>query len=168
MSEKYKVLISDKISQKAIETLKNNNIAFDYMPDCGTSDSLIEVIEPYAGLIIRSASKVSKEVIVRGKNLQVIGRAGIGVDNIDIKAASSKGIVVMNTPHGNAITTAEHTLAMIFAASRQISAADQSTQKGKWEKSRFMGQELTGKTLGLVGVGNIGSIVADRALGLKL
>ena len=168
MSKKYKVLISDKISQKAIETLKKNDIDFDYMPDCGTSDTLIKVIEPYAGLIIRSASKVSNEVIVRGKNLQVIGRAGIGVDNIDIKAASSKGIVVMNTPNGNAITTAEHTLAMIFAASRQISAADQSTQKGKWEKSRFMGQELTGKTLGLVGVGNIGSIVADRALGLKL
>ncbi len=168
MSKKYKVLVSDKISQKAIETLQKNNIAFDYIPDCGTSNSLIEVIEPYAGLIIRSASKVSKEVIVRGKNLKVIGRAGIGVDNIDIKTASSKGIVVMNTPHGNAITTAEHTLAMIFAASRQISAADQSTQKGKWEKSRFMGQELTGKTLGLVGVGNIGSIVADRALGLKL
>ena len=168
MNEKYRVLISDKISQKAIDTLQKNNVAFDYMPDCGTGDSLIEVIEPYAGLIIRSASKVSKEVIFRGKNLQVIGRAGIGVDNIDIKAASSKGIVVMNTPHGNAITTAEHTLAMIFAASRQISAADQSTQKGKWEKSRFMGQELTGKTLGLVGLGNIGSIVADRALGLKL
>ena len=168
MSKEYKVLISDKISQTAIETLQKNNIAYDYMPDCGTSNTLIDVIEPYTGLIIRSASKVSKEVINKGKNLQVIGRAGIGVDNIDIKAASSKGIVVMNTPHGNAITTAEHTLAMIFAASRQISAADQSTQKGKWEKSRFMGQELTGKILGLIGVGNIGSIVADRALGLKL
>ena len=100
--------------------------------------------------------------------MQVIGRAGIGVDNIDLKAATSKGIVVMNTPDGNAITTAEHTLAMIFAACRQIPAADQSTQNGKWEKSKFMGQELTGKTLGLIGVGNIGSIVADRALGLKL
>ena len=138
------------------------------MPACGTNNTLIDVIEPYTGLIIRSASKVSTEIINKGKNLQVIGRAGIGVDNIDIKAASSKGIVVMNTPHGNAITTAEHTLAMIFAASRQISAADQSTQKGKWEKSRFMGQELTGKILGLIGLGNIGSIVADRALGLKL
>ena len=168
MSKEYKVLISDKISQRAIETLQKNNIAYDYMPDCGISNTLIDVIEPYTGLIIRSASKVSKEVINKGKNLQVIGRAGIGVDNIDIKAASSKGIVVMNTPHGNAITTAEHTLAMIFAASRQIAAADQSTQKGKWEKSRFMGQELTGKILGLIGVGNIGSIVADRALGLKL
>ena len=165
MSKEYKVLISDKISQRAIETLQKNNVAYDYMPDCGTSNTLIDVIEPYTGLIIRSASKVSKEVINKGKNLQAIGRAGIGVDNIDIKAASSKGIVVMNTPHGNAITTAEHTLAMIFAASRQISAADQSTQKGKWEKSRFMGQELTGKILGLIGVGNIGSIVADRALG---
>ena len=168
MEKKFRVLVSDKISQKALETLQTNNIDFDYMPDCGTSDTLIEVIEPYAGLIIRSASKVSKEVIDRGKNLQVIGRAGIGVDNIDLKAASSKGIVVMNTPHGNAITTAEHTLAMIFAACRQIPAADQSTQNGKWEKSKFIGQELTGKTLGLIGVGNIGSIVADRALGLKL
>ena len=165
---KNKVLVSDKISKKALETLQKNNIEFDYMPDCGTSNTLIEVIEPYAGLIIRSASKVSKEVIDRGKNLQVIGRAGIGIDNIDLKAASSKGIVVMNTPHGNAITTAEHTLAMIFAACRQIPAADHSTKNGKWEKSRFMGQELTGKTLGLIGVGNIGSIVADRALGLKL
>ena len=168
IAKKYRVLVSDKISQKALETLQDNKIEFDYMPDCGTSDNLIEVIEPYAGLIIRSASKVSREVIDRGKNLQVIGRAGIGVDNIDLKAASSKGVVVMNTPHGNAITTAEHTLAMIFAACRQIPAADHSTQKGKWEKSKFMGQELTGKTLGLIGVRNIGSIVADRALGLKL
>ena len=168
MAKKHRVLVSDKISQKALETLQENNIDFDYKPDCGTSDNLIKNIEPYSGLIIRSASKVSKEVINRGKNLQVIGRAGIGVDNIDLRAASSKGIVVMNTPHGNAITTAEHTLAMIFAASRQIPAADHSTQLGKWEKSKFMGQELTGKTLGLIGVGNIGSIVADRALGLKL
>ena len=165
---KNKVLVSDKISKKALETLQKNNIEFDYMPDCGTSNTLIDVIEPYVGLIIRSASKVSKEVIDKGKNLQVIGRAGIGIDNIDLKAASSKGIVVMNTPHGNAITTAEHTLAMIFAACRQIPAADHSTKSGKWEKSRFMGQELTGKTLGLIGVDNIGSIVADRALGLKL
>ena len=168
MKKKFRVLVSDKISQKALETLQINNIDFDYMPDCGTSETLIEVIEPYAGLIIRSASNVSKEVIDRGKNLQVIGRAGIGVDNIDLKAASSKGIVVMNTPDGNAITTAEHTLAMIFAACRQIPAADKSTQNGKWEQSKFMGQELTGKILGLIGVGNIGSIVADRALGLKL
>ena len=168
MKKKYRVLVSDTISQKALETLQKNSIEFDYMPDCGKSEALIEVIEPYAGLIIRSASRVSKEVIDRGKNLQVIGRAGIGVDNIDLKAASSNGIVVMNTPHGNAITTAEHTLAMIFAACRQIPAADYSTQKGKWEKSKFLGQELSGKTLGLIGVGNIGSIVADRALALKL
>ena len=168
MKKFFRVLVSDKISKKALDTLQKNNIEFDYMPDCGTSDTLVQVIEPYEGLIIRSASKVSKEVIDKGKNLQVIGRAGIGVDNIDLKTATSKGIVVMNTPDGNAITTAEHTLAMIFAACRQIPAADQSTQKGKWEKSKFMGQELTGKTLGLIGVGNIGSIVADRALGLKL
>ena len=168
MAKRHRVLVSDKISQRALETLQKSNIDFDYKPDCGTSNSLKEVIEPYSGLIIRSASKVSRDVIDRGKNLQVIGRAGIGVDNIDLKAASSKGIVVMNTPHGNAITTAEHTLAMIFASCRQIPAADHSTQQGKWEKSKFMGQELTGKTLGLIGVGNIGSIVADRALGLKL
>ncbi len=168
MAKTHRVLVSDKLSQRALETLQKSNIDFDYKPDCGTSNSLKEVIEPYSGLIIRSASKVSRDVIDRGKNLQVIGRAGIGVDNIDLKAASSKGIVVMNTPHGNAITTAEHTLAMIFASCRQIPAADHSTQQGKWEKSKFMGQELTGKTLGLIGVGNIGSIVADRALGLKL
>ena len=168
MEKKFRVLVSDKISQKALDTLEKNNIDFDYLPDCGISDTLIEVIEPYSGLIIRSASKISREVIEKAKNLQVIGRAGIGVDNIDLTAASSKGIVVMNTPDGNAITAAEHTLAMIFAACRQIPAADKSTQNGKWEKSKFMGQELSGKTLGLIGVGNIGSIVADRALGLKL
>src|SRR4029079_6476018 len=120
------------------------------------------------GLVVRSDTKPNKDVIAAAKNLKVIGRAGIGVDNIDIPAATAAGIVVMNTPFGNSITTAEHAIAMMFALARQLPAADASTQSGKWEKNRFMGVELAGKTLGLIGAGNIGSIVADRALGLKM
>ena len=101
-------------------------------------------------------------------NLKVVGRAGIGVDNVDIRSATARGVVVMNTPHGNTITTAEHAIAMMFALARQIPEASASTKAGKWEKNRFMGVELTGKTLGLIGCGNIGSIVADRAVGLKM
>ncbi|HVO13913.1 MAG TPA: phosphoglycerate dehydrogenase, partial [Alphaproteobacteria bacterium] len=117
---------------------------------------------------VRSATKVKADILAAAKKLKVIGRAGIGVDNIDVPAATAKGVVVMNTPFGNSITTAEHAIALMFAVARQIPAADRSTQAGKWEKSRFMGVELTGKTLGIVGCGNIGSIVADRALGLKM
>src|SRR6202023_1182930 len=121
----------------------------------------------YDGLAVRSATKVTAGLIERAGRLKVIGRAGIGVDNIDVPAATQRGIVVMNTPFGNSITTAEHAIAMMFALARQLPAADRSTQAGKWEKSRFMGVELAGKTLGIVGCGNIGSIVADRAIGLK-
>jgi len=163
-----RVLVSDKISKSALKILEKKNIAVDFLPDIGAEKELGSHIANYDGLIIRSASQVNANVLTKAKNLRVIGRAGIGVDNVDIEAATARGIVVMNTPHGNAITTAEHTIAMIFAVSRQISAADQSTQKGRWEKSKFMGQELTGKVLGLVGVGNIGSVVAERAFGLKL
>ncbi|MDD3838665.1 MAG: phosphoglycerate dehydrogenase, partial [Phenylobacterium sp.] len=126
------------------------------------------IIGDYDGLAVRSATKADKDVIAAAKNLKVIGRAGIGVDNVDIPAATAAGIVVMNTPFGNSITTAEHAIAMLFACARQLPAADASTQAGKWEKNRFMGVELYGKTLGLIGAGNIGSIVADRALGLKM
>ena len=119
-------------------------------------------------MVVRSATKVTAEVLASAKNLKVVGRAGIGVDNIDIEAASANGVVVMNTPFGNAITTAEHAIAMMFALARQIPSADQMTQSGKWEKSRFMGVELTGKTLGIIGCGNIGSRVAERAIGLKM
>ena len=120
------------------------------------------------GLAVRSASKITKELILAANNLKVIGRAGIGVDNIDVDAASAAGIVVMNTPFGNAVTTAEHAISMICALARQIPEADRSTQEGLWEKARFVGTELTGKTLGIIGCGNIGSIVADRAQGLKM
>ncbi|MCB1404358.1 MAG: phosphoglycerate dehydrogenase, partial [Rhodobacteraceae bacterium] len=122
----------------------------------------------YDGLAIRSATKVTGDLIARAERLRVIGRAGIGVDNVDIAAASARGIVVMNTPFGNSITTAEHAIGMMFAVARQIPAADASTRAGKWEKSRFMGVEISGKTLGLIGAGNIGSVVASRAIGLKM
>src|SRR4030095_5647117 len=125
-------------------------------------------IPEYDGLAVRSATKVTAEILAAAPQLKVVGRAGIGVDNIDVPAATQRGVVVMNTPHGNSITTAEHAIAMMFALARQIPAADKSTQAGKWEKSRFMGVELTGKTLGIVGCGNIGSIVAERAHGLRM
>src|SRR6202041_4183357 len=120
------------------------------------------------GLAIRSGTKVPAKLLEHAAKLRVIGRAGIGVDNVDIPAATARGIVVMNPPFGNSITTAEHAIAMMFALARQLPAADASTHAGKWEKNRFMGVELYGKTLGLIGAGNIGSIVADRAKGLKM
>jgi D-3-phosphoglycerate dehydrogenase / 2-oxoglutarate reductase len=162
-----KVLISDKISQAAIDIFKNRNVDVDYKPGM-TKDELIACIGEYDGLAIRSATKVDADVLAAATKLKVIGRAGIGVDNVDIPAATARGVIVMNTPFGNAITTAEHAIAMLFAASRQIGAADVSTQAGKWEKNRFNGVELYAKTLGIIGCGNIGSIVADRALGLKM
>ncbi len=131
-------------------------------------DELLAIIGKYDGLAIRSATKVTEAVLAAASNLKVIGRAGIGVDNIDVPGATARGVVVMNTPFGNTITTAEHAIAMMFALARQIPAADRSTQAGKWEKSRFMGVELYGKPLGLIGCGNIGAIVAERALGLKM
>jgi D-3-phosphoglycerate dehydrogenase / 2-oxoglutarate reductase len=129
---------------------------------------LLSVIDGYDGLAVRSATKADEEIIAAAKKLKVIGRAGIGVDNIDIPSATTRGIVVMNTPFGNSITTAEHAIALLFAAARQIAAADVSTQAGKWEKNRFMGVELYAKTLGLIGCGNIGALVAERALALKM
>ena len=126
------------------------------------------MIGNYDGLAIRSATKVTAKILEQATNLKVIGRAGIGVDNVDIPAATAKGIIVMNTPFGNSITTAEHAIALMLALARQIPQADASTQAGKWEKNRFMGVEITGKTLGMIGCGNIGSIVADRAHGLQM
>jgi D-3-phosphoglycerate dehydrogenase len=162
-----KVLISDELSPAAIDIFKSRGVEVDFKPGLKKPE-LIEIIGKYDGLAVRSATKADKDVIAAAKNLKVIGRAGIGVDNIDIPAATAKGIVVMNTPFGNSITTAEHAIALMFAAARQLAAADVSTQAGKWEKNRFMGVELYAKTLGLIGCGNIGSIVADRALGLKM
>lgn len=162
-----KVLISDKLSPRAIEIFKENKIEVDVKTGL-TEDQLLDIIGQYDGLAIRSATKVTAKVIDRAKKLKVIGRAGIGVDNVEVPAATSKGIVVMNTPFGNSITTAEHTIALMFALARQIPEANASTHAGKWEKNKFMGVELASKTLGLIGCGNIGSIVADRALGLKM
>ena len=162
-----KVLISDKMSPLAEQTFKDRGVEVDFKPGL-TKEELIEIIGEYDGLAIRSSTKVTPNVLKAAKNLKVIGRAGIGVDNIDVQAATANGVVVMNTPFGNSITTAEHAIAMMMALARQIPEANTSTHAGKWEKSRFMGMELTGKTLGLIGCGNIGSVVAERALGLKM
>ena len=164
-----RVLISDKLSPAAVQIFENRGIDVTYEPSIGKdNDRLRETIGPFDGIAIRSASKLTTAVIAAGSNLKVIGRAGIGVDNIDIAAATAAGVVVMNTPFGNAITTAEHAVAMMFAAARQIPQASASTHLGKWEKAKFMGVELYAKTLGLIGCGNIGSIVASRALGLQM
>lgn len=164
-----KVLVSDKLSETAVQIFRDRGIEVDFQPDLGKDkDKLAEVIGDYDGLAIRSATKVTEKILDAATNLKVIGRAGIGTDNIDKAAASKKGVIVMNTPFGNMITTAEHAIAMMFSIARQIPAASASTQAGKWEKSKFMGVELTGKTLGVIGVGNIGSIVCDRARGLKM
>lgn len=162
-----KVLISDKLSPRAADIFRERGIEVDVLVGLAPEE-LIAKIGDYDGLAIRSATKVVADVIDAADNLKVVGRAGIGVDNVDIPAATQRGIVVMNTPHGNSITTAEHAIAMMFALARQIPEADRSTQDGKWEKSRFMGVELTGKTLGIVGCGNIGAIVANRGQGLRM
>jgi D-3-phosphoglycerate dehydrogenase len=162
-----KVLISDKMSPKAAEIFKSNNVDVDVKTGL-TEDELCKIIGEYDGLAIRSSTTANEKVIKAAKNLKVIGRAGIGVDNVDQKAATANGVVVMNTPFGNSITTAEHAIAMLMSLCRQIPSANESTHAGKWEKSRFMGVEVASKTLGLIGCGNIGSIVADRAQGLKM
>ena len=162
-----KVLISDKLSQNAVDIFAAHGVDTDVKTGL-SPEELQSIIGDYDGLAIRSATKVTEAVLAAATNLKVVGRAGIGVDNVDIAAATKRGVVVMNTPHGNAVTTAEHAMAMIMALARQIPQASESTKAGKWEKSRFMGTELTGKWLGLVGCGNIGSIVADRAQGMKM
>ena len=157
-----KVLISDKMDPKAAQIFRERGVEVDEITG-KTPEELKAIIGQYDGLAIRSSTKVTAEILDAAAN-----RAGIGVDNVDIPAASARGVVVMNTPFGNSITTAEHAIALMFALARQLPEADASTQAGKWEKNRFMGVELTGKTLGLIGAGNIGSIVADRAQGLKM
>ncbi|MEL6993094.1 MAG: phosphoglycerate dehydrogenase [Pseudomonadota bacterium] len=164
-----KVLVSDKLSETAVQIFRDRGIDVDFMPDVGKDkEKLREIIGQYDGLAIRSATKVTPKILEAADNLKVVGRAGIGTDNVDKEAASKKGVIVMNTPFGNMITTAEHAIAMMFAVARQIPEASASTHAGKWEKSRFMGVELTGKTLGVIGAGNIGGIVCARALGLKM
>jgi len=162
-----KVLVSDKLSPTAVEIFRERGVEVDVKTGL-KPEELISIIGEYDGLAIRSATKVTKDVLAAAKNLKVVGRAGIGVDNVDIPAATQAGVVVMNTPYGNAITTAEHAIAMMFALARQIPQANASTHAGKWEKSKFMGVELHGKVLGIIGCGNIGSIVAERAIGLRM
>src|SRR5688572_17624057 len=162
-----RVLISDKMDPRAAAIFRERGIQVDEKPGL-SPDELKAIIGDYDGLAIRSATKVTKPLLEAAANLKVVGRAGIGVDNVDVPAATARGVVVMNTPFGNSITTAEHAIALMFALARQLPEADSSTQAGKWEKNRFMGVEVTGKTLGLIGAGNIGSIVASRALGLKM
>ena len=162
-----KVLIADNLSPRAAAIFSERGIDADQKTGM-SPEELTACIGEYDGLAIRSATKVTAEVLDAAKKLKVVGRAGIGVDNVDLPAATAHGVAVMNTPFGNSITTAEHTIAMMLVVARKIAAANESTHAGKWEKSRFMGVEVFGKTLGLIGAGNIGSIVADRAQGLKM
>jgi D-3-phosphoglycerate dehydrogenase len=164
-----KVLISDALSPAAVQIFKDRGIEVEFQPNLGKDkDKLAAMVGAFHGLAIRSATKVTAKILESAKDLKVIGRAGIGVDNVDIPAATARGIIVMNTPFGNSITTAEHAITLMLALARQIPQADASTQAGKWEKNRFMGVEITGKTLGVIGCGNIGSIVAERAHGLRM
>ena len=164
-----RVLISDALSPAAVQIFKDRGIEVDFQPNLGKDkEKLAEVIEAFDGLAVRSATKVTSKILDRAKKLKVVGRAGIGVDNVDIPTATARGIIVMNTPFGNSITTAEHAITLMLSLARQIPQADASTQAGKWEKNRFIGVEITGKTLGIIGCGNIGAIVADRALGLRM
>lgn len=162
-----KVLIADALSKQAEDIFKARGLAVDVRPGL-PEDELASIIKDYDGIAVRSAAKVTAKIIDAGSKLRIIGRAGIGVDTVDVPAATARGIVVMNTPFGNSITTAEHTVALLMALSRHIPQANASTHAGLWEKSKFTGAELYGKTLGVIGCGNIGSIVADRALGLKM
>ncbi|MEM7740383.1 MAG: phosphoglycerate dehydrogenase [Pseudomonadota bacterium] len=164
-----KVLISDKLGDDAVRILEARKIETVFAPDLGKDPAALKAaLSDVHGLAIRSATKVTADIIAAAPELKVVGRAGIGVDNVDIEAATANGIAVMNTPFGNAITTAEHAIAMMFAVARRIPQADASTKLSKWEKSKFMGRELYGKTLGLIGAGNIGGIVASRAQGLQM
>ena len=162
-----KVLVADKLSRLALDIFARRGIDAHVKTDL-TRDELIEIIPGYDGIAVRSATKVTEKVVAAADQLKVIGRAGIGVDNVDLKAATSRGIIVMNTPFGNSITTAEHAIALMLALARQVPLADLTTRAGKWAKSELIGVEITGKCLGIIGCGNIGAIVADRARGLKM
>ena len=160
-----KILVSDKLSPKGIEVLQaESDLVVDNRAGL-PHEELLEIIEDYDALLIRSATKVDAAVLERAKNLKVVGRAGIGVDNVDVEAATAKGVVVMNTPGGNTVTTAEHAFSMMISMARLIPQADTSLKSGKWEKKRFMGVELNGKTLGIIGLGRIGTEIARRAIG---
>lgn len=168
MEEVKKILISDPLSRKGLEILdRTKGLAYDLRPEL-PPDELKKIIPSYDAIIIRSETKLTASVIEAANRLKVIGRAGIGVDNVDLAAATKKGIVVMNTPQENAIAAAEHTLAMMMSTARKIPQATASMKGGKWEKKKFLGLELYNKTLGIIGMGIIGTIVADRAKGLKM
>jgi D-3-phosphoglycerate dehydrogenase / 2-oxoglutarate reductase len=164
-----RVLVSDRLSETAVQVMRDRGLAVDYEPELGADkDALLKRIGDYDGLAIRSTTKVTDKLLSRAERLKVVGRAGIGIDNVELAAATSRGVVVMNTPFGNAITTAEHTVALMMALARQIPEADRTMRAGEWLKNRFVGVELYNKTLGIIGCGNIGSIVAERALGLRM
>ncbi len=164
-----RVLISDALSPAAVQIFKDRGVAVEFQPNLGKDkEKLAAAIDGFDGLAVRSATKVTAKLLEQAKGLKVIGRAGIGVDNVDIPAATARGIIVMNTPFGNSITTAEHAITLMLALARQIPEADASTRAGKWEKNKFLGVEIFSKTLGVIGCGNVGSIVADRAIGLKM
>src|SRR6202140_5315494 len=164
-----RVLVPHGLSPAAVQIFKDRGVEVEFQPNLGKDkDKLAETIDGFDGLAIRSATKVTAKLLDQANGLKVIGRAGIGVDNVDIPAATAHGIIVMNTPFGNSITTAEHAISLMLALARQIPEADVSTRAGKWEKNKFMGVEIFSKTLGIIGCGNIGSIVADRAIGLRM
>lgn len=162
-----KVLVADELSASALKLFAERGVNVDVRIGL-TRDALIDIIPDYDGLALRSSTKATEKVIAAATRLKVIGRAGIGVDNVDVKAATARGVMVMNTPYGNAITTAEHAVSLMLALARQIPRADATTKAGKWAKSELVGVEITGKCLGIIGCGNIGAIVADRGHGLKM
>jgi D-3-phosphoglycerate dehydrogenase / 2-oxoglutarate reductase len=162
-----RILIADAMSDKAVDILKSNGLDVDVKTDMN-KEEFLSIIGDYDGLIVRSAAKVTRDIIERGVKLKVIGRAGIGVDNVDVEAATEKGIVVMNTPQGNALAAAEHSLALMFALARKIAMADHTMKQGKWEKKLLMGVEVYEKTIGVIGIGNIGMIVAEKAVALGM
>src|SRR6202140_4546134 len=168
MAESFRVLLSDSLSPQGIDVLKRHpQISVDIKTGLSPSE-LAGIIGSYDALMVRSATKVTREVIDRANALKIIGRAGVGVDNVDIDAATRRGIVVMNSPLGNSVTTAEHTISMMMALARHIPAANAALRAGKWERGKFTGVEVCNKTLGVIGLGNIGRIVAERAIGLKM
>ena len=162
-----RVLIADEVSEVAVQAFAERGIEVSVQPGLAP-EALAEIIGDYEGLVVRSATRVTPDLLAQASRLKVVGRAGTGVDNVDINTATKRGIVVMNTPHGNSVTAAEHTIAMMCALARRIPQADRSTRKGSWERGRFMGVELRDKTLGVVGCGTIGAIVATLAQGLKM
>ncbi|MFQ5458199.1 MAG: hydroxyacid dehydrogenase, partial [Myxococcota bacterium] len=163
-----RVLVTDKLGEEGLRILKEApGLQVDVKTGLAPGD-LAKIVGDYHALAVRSATKVTSDILDAAHNLEAIGRAGIGVDNVDVPAASRLGVVVMNTPEGSAVTTAEHGLALLLTLARRVVAASASMKAGKWDKKRFMGTELSGKTLGIIGIGNIGAIVADRAQGLKM